>query len=173
MADIIPSLFGLTPEAYGQQQQTGYLNRGVQLAQLDPAARGAAMTYAGAAGLGNAIGGMLGAQDPQLKLITQQQEIMRGLDITDPVSLTQAARKASQIGNQDLALRLLTTADQMAQRAAQQQAQQELLQARQVSQTGGVSIDGFSPSPYRLGNSMIGKIRGLIAGYTNPGSMLG
>jgi hypothetical protein len=49
----------------------------------------------------------------------------------------------------------------------------DIFQARQVSQTGGVSIDGFSPSPYRLGNSMIGKIRGLIAGYTNPNSMIG
>lgn len=49
----------------------------------------------------------------------------------------------------------------------------DIFQARQVSQTGGVSIDGFSPSPYRLGNSMIGKIRGLIAGYTNPGAMVG
>jgi hypothetical protein len=49
----------------------------------------------------------------------------------------------------------------------------DIFQARQVSQTGGVSIDGFSPSPYRLGNSMIGKIRGMIAGYTNPGAMVG
>jgi hypothetical protein len=49
----------------------------------------------------------------------------------------------------------------------------DIFQARQVSQTGGVSIDGFSPSPYRMGNSMIGKIRGLIAGYTNPAAMVG
>jgi hypothetical protein len=49
----------------------------------------------------------------------------------------------------------------------------DIFQARQVSQTGGVSIDGFSPSPYRMGNSMIGKIRGLIAGYTNPNTMVG
>jgi hypothetical protein len=49
----------------------------------------------------------------------------------------------------------------------------DIFQARQVSQTGGVTIDGFSPSPYRMGNSMIGKIRGLIAGYTTPGSMVG
>jgi hypothetical protein len=49
----------------------------------------------------------------------------------------------------------------------------DIFQARQVSQTGGVTIDGFSPSPYRLGNSMIGKIRGLIAGYTNPAAMVG
>jgi hypothetical protein len=49
----------------------------------------------------------------------------------------------------------------------------DIFQARQVSQTGGVTIDGFSPSPYRMGNSMIGKIRGLIAGYANPGAMVG
>ena len=49
----------------------------------------------------------------------------------------------------------------------------DIWQARQVSQTGGVSIDGFSPSPYRMGNSMIGKIRGLIAGYINPNAMVG
>jgi hypothetical protein len=49
----------------------------------------------------------------------------------------------------------------------------DIFQARQVSQTGGVTIDGFSPSPYRMGNSMIGKIRGLIAGYATPNAMVG
>ena len=49
----------------------------------------------------------------------------------------------------------------------------DIFQARQVSQTGGVTIDGFSPSPFRMGNSMIGKIRGLIAGYMNPNSQVG
>lgn len=49
----------------------------------------------------------------------------------------------------------------------------DIWQARQVSQSGGVSIDGFSPSPYRMGNSMIGKIRGLLAPYLSPNSMIG
>jgi len=49
----------------------------------------------------------------------------------------------------------------------------DIWQARQVSQTGGMSPDGFTSSPYRMGNSMIGKIRGLIAPYVNPGSMCG
>ena len=49
----------------------------------------------------------------------------------------------------------------------------DIWQARQVSQTGGVSIEGFSPSPNPLGNSMIAKIRGLLAGYQNPLSMIG
>jgi hypothetical protein len=49
----------------------------------------------------------------------------------------------------------------------------DIWQARQVSQTGGVSVDGFSPSPYRMGNSMISKVRGLIAPYLNPSAMVG
>jgi hypothetical protein len=49
----------------------------------------------------------------------------------------------------------------------------DIWQARQVSQTGGVALDGFSPSPYRMGNSMIAKIRGLLAPYLNPAAMVG
>ena len=49
----------------------------------------------------------------------------------------------------------------------------DVWQARQVSQTGGVSVDGFSPNPYRMGNNLIGKIRGLLAPYASPNSMVG
>ena len=48
----------------------------------------------------------------------------------------------------------------------------DIWQARFVSQTGGVTPDmGFSP--YRMGNSMMGKIRGLIAPWMSPASMVG
>ena len=49
----------------------------------------------------------------------------------------------------------------------------DIWQARQVSQTGGSTTDPFSPSPYRMGNTMIGKIRGLIAPWMSPASMCG
>jgi hypothetical protein len=48
----------------------------------------------------------------------------------------------------------------------------DIYQARQVSQSGGVSVD-MGISPYRMGNSMIGKIRGLLAPYMNPSTMVG
>jgi len=48
----------------------------------------------------------------------------------------------------------------------------DVWQARQQSSAGGVSPD-FSPSPYRLGNSLMGKTRGLLAPYMSPRSMLG
>jgi len=48
----------------------------------------------------------------------------------------------------------------------------DIWQARQQSSAGGISPD-FSPSPYRMGNSLMGRVRGLIAPYTGPRSMVG
>jgi hypothetical protein len=127
MADIIPSLFGLTPEMYGQQQQTSAMNRGIQLAGMSPEARGAAMTYAGASGLGRAVGGILGAEDPQLQRITQQSQLLQGLDLRDPKSLEAAAIEANRMGNTQLAFKLIELSD-----AAQVRAQQAQVRAQQA-----------------------------------------
>ena len=49
----------------------------------------------------------------------------------------------------------------------------DIWQARQAPSSGGVSVDGVTPSPYRLGNTMLAKVRGLIAPYMNPRAMIG
>ena len=49
----------------------------------------------------------------------------------------------------------------------------DIFQARQVSQTGGVGMDGISASPYRMGYQMINRIRGLIQPYASPASLVG
>lgn len=48
----------------------------------------------------------------------------------------------------------------------------DIWQSRQVSSTGGSSPD-FTPSPYRMGNTLIARIRGLIAHALDPRSMVG
>ena len=48
----------------------------------------------------------------------------------------------------------------------------DIWQARQVSNSGGVSPD-FTPSPYRMGNTLIARVRGLIAHALSPNSMVG
>ena len=48
----------------------------------------------------------------------------------------------------------------------------DVFQARQQSSAGGMSAD-FTPSPYRMGNSLLGRVRGLIANHTSPRSMVG
>jgi len=112
MADIVASLFGLTPEMYGEQQRTSSLAEGIRLAQLDPATRGAAMTYAGARGLGGAIGGAMGIEDPQLKLISARNTIAQQIDQTNPESILQGAQMLAQMGDQQGAMALAQYARQ-------------------------------------------------------------
>ena len=49
----------------------------------------------------------------------------------------------------------------------------DIWQARQVSQTGGVGMDGISASPYRMGYQLINRVRGLIQPYSDPNSLVG
>jgi hypothetical protein len=132
--NIVAGLFGLTPEMYGQQQQNTALAEGIRLAQLDPAARGAAMTYAGARGLGGAIAGAMGIEDPQLKMITQQAQLLQGLNLRDPQSLEAAAIQANQMGNTPLAIKLFDLSDAARVRAQQMQAQKQVSLAQLVAQ---------------------------------------
>jgi len=48
----------------------------------------------------------------------------------------------------------------------------DIWQARQMSSTGGISPD-FQPSPYRLGNTLLARVRGLLADYLHPGGLVG
>jgi hypothetical protein len=106
---------------YGEQQRRSALREGVELAQLDPASRGAAMTYAGARSLGNAIGGALGVEDPQLKLISTRQQVLGQLDQSDPTSLLNGAKTLAQMGDQQGAMALAQYARQAQESAAQTQ----------------------------------------------------
>jgi len=49
----------------------------------------------------------------------------------------------------------------------------DIFQARQVSQTGGVGMDGQSASPYRLGYQLINRVRGMLQPYSSPNSLVG
>lgn len=46
-------------------------------------------------------------------------------------------------------------------------------QARQAPTGQGVSIDGFAPSPYTMSNQLLARVRGLLAPYLSPNSMVG
>jgi hypothetical protein len=133
--NIVAGLFGLNPQMYGEQQRRSALSEGIALAQLDPAARGAAMTYAGARGLGNAIGGALGAEDPQLKMISARNSIAQQIDQSDPESILKGAQMLAQMGDQQGAMALAQYARQAQSDAAQ--TQQRLAAARASDAAAG------------------------------------
>lgn len=104
MADnMVAGLFGLTPEMYGEQQRISALDEGINLAKLNPSARGTAMIYGGAKGLGNAIGGLMGVEDPMLNRITQRQQLLGMIDPANPDSYAKAIQSALQVGDQEAA----------------------------------------------------------------------
>lgn len=107
---MIAGLFGLTPEMYGEQQRIGALQEGIDLAKLTPAARGAALTYAGAKGLGGAIAGALGVQDPQMIKMSRRAQLLQEADLTDQNSLVNLAKKAASFGDAEFAVGLIDRA---------------------------------------------------------------
>lgn len=49
----------------------------------------------------------------------------------------------------------------------------DIWQSRQAPSSGGVTVDGYAPSPYRMGNTLMARVRGLLAPYLAPNSMVG
>lgn len=98
--DIVQGLFGMTPESYQLQQQAAAREQAMQFAQMDPFQRAAYGTFLGGSQLGGAIGGALGAQDPQLQMIARQQELLKTVNPNDPDSLAKAAQAAARFNPQ-------------------------------------------------------------------------
>jgi hypothetical protein len=121
MADVL-SLFGLTPEGLSQQRYQQDLRQGAELAQLDPGAAARATLQSGVGQLGRGIAGMMGVEDPQMKLISARQQIIGQLDQTDPTSLLRGAKSLSDMGDQQGAFALADYA---------RKAQSEIAQAQQ------------------------------------------
>ena len=49
----------------------------------------------------------------------------------------------------------------------------DIWQARQAPSGQGASIDGFAPSPFKMGNTLIARVRGLLSPYLAPTAMVG
>jgi hypothetical protein len=106
MAEIVQSLFGVSPEMYQRQQQDRADAQALRFAQLDPFQQANYAIGRGANMLGGAIGGALGGQDPELQRITMRQQIARQLNPGDPTSIQQAIAALSQAGDAEGAMML-------------------------------------------------------------------
>jgi hypothetical protein len=140
---MIAGLF-TTPEQYQQAQSQAALQRGVELAKLDPFQRASAQLYQGGYLAGGAIGGALGGQDPQLQLQSMRQQVLQGLDPNDVTSITKAAQALAQAGDQQgamqlsqRALQIRDTESQISGRTTEREAQRlmQLQLAQEKNQT--------------------------------------
>ena len=118
MADnIVGGLFGMTPELL-QAQRNAQLEQQASNFVNNYGDQGAMFGYKLGNVLGRGIGGMLGAQDPEMMRIQQRQQMLQGLDMNDPQSLLKAAQAANQAGDTAAAQELYNKAQQAAQAQA-------------------------------------------------------
>ena len=106
MADIVQSLFGVTPEMYQQNQQARADQQAMQYAQLTPFQQANFAIGRGATMLGGAAGRALGGEDPELARISMRQQIARQLNPNDPASIQQAISSLAQAGDPQGAMML-------------------------------------------------------------------
>lgn len=106
MADIVPTLFGLTPEAYQQSQAAQADKMALEFAKLSPMQQAQFAIGRGAYQLGGAIGGALGGQDPQLRMISTRNAIAQQIDYTNPESMTAGIQALAQAGDSVGAMQL-------------------------------------------------------------------
>jgi hypothetical protein len=103
-----------TPEMYQQLREQQARQQAMEYAQLTPQQR--VMFSAAQAGqqIGRGLGQLFGVEDPQLKMIAQQQSILSQVDPNSPESIARGAQMAAQMGNNNLAAALAARAREAA-----------------------------------------------------------
>ena len=120
MTQIVESLFGVSPERYQEQKDAALQQEALTYAQLNPRQRASAGIYAGARGLASGIGRMLGGEDPGMRRVTEQDQIIRSINLNDPETFGPAAQRASQMGHTELAMKILQAGETAFQRRENQ-----------------------------------------------------
>jgi hypothetical protein len=110
MAEIVQSLFGVTPEMYQQNRQAQADQQALQYAKLSPFEQANFAIGRGATMLGSAAGRALGGEDPELARVTARQQISRQINYADPASIAKGVEMLSAAGDTQGAMMLADVA---------------------------------------------------------------
>lgn len=100
MADsIVGGLFGITPQAYEAEQQALADRQALAFAKLDPYEQVNYGAYSAGRQLGRGLGGLMGVEDPQLKIISTRNALARQFDVNTPQGLAQYGQALQQAGD--------------------------------------------------------------------------
>jgi hypothetical protein len=113
MAEVMNSLFGVTPEALMAQREQALAQQATNFAQLSPMQSAQAGFYTAGNRLAGAAGGLLGAQDPEMAKAAALQNILKGADTTSPEGLATLARTLAGQGFGQQALQVSQQAQGM------------------------------------------------------------
>jgi len=144
-----------TPEQYQLAQQQAQQAQALQYASIDPRAQAQYGFFRAGQQLGNAIGGALGGQDPQLKLISQRQQILGMIDPTNPDSYAQGIQAALQGGDQEAAYLLRNEMMKAKEQAQAQQLQGYKLTDYLTERGIGIRDRGMAANALELSKGLI------------------
>ncbi len=110
---IVQGLFGATPEAYQQQQQRQAMQDALAMAQLDPMQLARANIMAGSNRAAGGVAGLMGVEDPQMRLMSQRNALAKQFDVNTPEGLVKYGQALQQAGDTVGALQATALANQM------------------------------------------------------------
>ena len=163
-----------TPEQYRLSQQQAQEAQAIQYANLSPRAKADYGFYSAGQQLAGAIGGALGGVDPQLKLISQRQQLLNQLDQSDPASFARVAKMASDAGDQELAFgvaeagrKAQSEINLATQRAREAQLKPVVVDGRVVNPNTGQVIYESPAKPEKekfvvVGNALVSEATGKV-----------
>jgi lipoprotein-anchoring transpeptidase ErfK/SrfK len=150
-----------SPEQYQQQQDLMMQRQAAELAQLDPYQSVRFGAIRAGQQFGRGLAGILGAEDPQLRLISARQSALRGINLAEPESIFTAAQQLADAGDQQGALMLadygrkaaadaaLVTQRTREGRAAATPKELQIAAARAQLQDAIRKLEAMPPSPDR------------------------
>jgi hypothetical protein len=109
--NIVGGLFGVSPEQLMRQRQATDTANAFRFAQLDPMQRAQMAIYQGGAGVGRAVGGLLGG-DPELERVSQIKQLSTQFDLTTPQGARDFARALQPFAPQE-AMQAVREADRI------------------------------------------------------------
>ena len=137
--DIVGSLFGVTPELYQEQRDLMRQKQAAEFAQMGPREQATFGLYRAGQQAGQALGGLMGVEDPQMRLISQRNALAKQFDINTPQGLLQYSNALQQAGDVQGAA---AAADRY--RAIQgtliEQSQKAATAQKTMAETGGLNV---------------------------------
>jgi len=157
MADIVPSLFGLSPEMYQEQRAAQARDRAMAVAKLSPMDFASYSAYGAGSDLGQAFASAMGVEDPQMRLYSQRNALAKQFDVSTPEGLAQYANALQKGGDTQGALEASNLARKATSEVAlaQQRAAEKMTPEQRNAKTEAELTDRldqlmkFEPSPER------------------------
>lgn len=116
--DIVGSLFGVSPEMYQEERNRQGMSDAIAMARLDPMQYANAAIQAGAGRAAGGFAGLMGVEDPQMRLISQRNALAQQFDVSTPEGLAQYGQALQQAGDIQGALGAISIGRQMTQEMA-------------------------------------------------------